>query len=51
MRFGQLEVLAIAARVLKQYRVALQPGWTLRAKQTPTLGPADGGPVRVRLRQ
>ncbi len=50
LRFGRLEVLEIAARVLKQYRLELEPGWTLRAKQTPTLGPAGGMPLRVRLR-
>jgi cytochrome P450 len=51
MRFGRQEVLEIAARVLRRYRVELQPGWTLRAKQTPTLGPAGGMPVRTRLRR
>ena len=51
MRFGRLEVLEIASRVLRQYRLELQPGWSLRAKQTPTLGPAAGMPVRTRLRR
>jgi cytochrome P450 len=51
MRFARQEVLEIAARVLRQYRLELQPGWTLRAKQMPTLGPADGMPVRTQLRK
>jgi cytochrome P450 len=51
MRFGRLEALVIAARVLSEYRVELQPGWMLRAVQTPTLGPADGMPVRVWARR
>ena len=50
MRFGRAETLEIAARVLREYRLELEPGWTLRAKQTPTLGPAGGMPVRARSR-
>ncbi len=48
MRFGQLEVKAIAARVLREHRLELVPGHRLEVRQTPTLGPKGGLPVRVR---
>jgi cytochrome P450 len=48
MRFGQLEIKAIAARVLREHRLELEPGHRLEIRQTPTLGPKDGLPVRVR---
>ena len=47
MRFGQLEIKAIAAAVTERFRVELPDGFRLRIRQTPTLGPADGLPVRV----
>lgn len=47
MRFGQLEIKAIMARVLRDFDVELEPGWRLRVFQTPTLGPAKGMPVRL----
>jgi cytochrome P450 len=49
MRFGQLEIKAIAAAVTQRFRVELPAGFHLRIRQTPTLGPARGLPVRVRL--
>jgi cytochrome P450 len=48
MRFGQLEIKAIAARVLREHRLELEPGHRLEVRQTPTLGPKDGLPMRVR---
>jgi cytochrome P450 len=48
MRFGQLEIKAIAARVLPRMRFELQPGYRLETRQTPTLGPRRGMPMTVR---
>jgi cytochrome P450 len=48
MRFGQLEIKAIAARVLREHRLELEPGHRLEVRQTPTLGPKGGLPMRVR---
>ena len=48
MRFGQLEIRAIAARVLVEHRLELEPGHRLEVRQTPTLGPKGGLPMRVR---
>jgi cytochrome P450 len=48
MRFGQLEVKAVAARVLREHRLELPPGHRLEVRQTPTLGPKNGLPMRVR---
>jgi cytochrome P450 len=47
MRFGQLEIKAIAARILAEHRLALEPGYRLEIRQTPTLGPRRGMPMRV----
>ena len=41
MRFGQLEIKAIAAAVTERFRVELPDGFRLRIRQTPTLGPAE----------
>ena len=49
MRFGQAEIRAIATAVLERFRVELPPGFVLRIRQTPTLGPAGGLPVRIRV--
>jgi cytochrome P450 len=49
MRFGQLEIKTIAAAVTERFRVELPDGFRLRIRQTPTLGPAGGMPVRVRV--
>jgi cytochrome P450 len=48
MRFGQLEIKAIAARVLSEFRLELPAGHRLEVRQTPTLGPRGGLPMRVR---
>ena len=48
MRFGELEVRAIAAAVLRRFRLELEPGWELRIRQMPTLSPRGGLPMRVR---
>jgi cytochrome P450 len=50
MRFGQLEVKAIASRLLARFRLDLEPGWRLQVRQMPTLSPNGGLPVRVRPR-
>ncbi len=49
MRFGQAEIRAIATAVLERFRVELPPGFELRIRQTPTLGPKGGLPVRIRV--
>ena len=49
MRFGQAEIRAIATAVSERFRVELPPGFQLRIRQTPTLGPAGGLPVRIRV--
>ncbi|MEA2133269.1 MAG: hypothetical protein QOC68_1178 [Solirubrobacteraceae bacterium] len=49
MRFGQLEIKTIAAAVTERFRVELPDGFRLRIRQTPTLGPHGGLPVRVRV--
>jgi len=48
MRFGQLEIKAIAARILREHRLELPPRHRLEVRQTPTLGPKGGLPLRVR---
>jgi cytochrome P450 len=48
MRFGQLEIKAIAARVLREHRLELPPKHELEVRQTPTLGPKGGLPMHVR---
>jgi cytochrome P450 len=49
MRFGQAEIRAVARAVGERFRVELAPGFRLRIRQTPTLGPAGGLPVRIRV--
>jgi cytochrome P450 len=51
MRFGQLEVKAIASRILSRFTLELEPGWQLRIRQMPTLSPRGGLPVVVRARE
>ena len=48
MRFGQLEIKAIAARILRDHRLELPSRHRLEVRQTPTLGPKGGLPMRVR---
>ena len=50
MRFGQLEVKAIAASVLQRWRLEVEPGYELRVRQMPTIGPRGGLPVRLSAR-
>ncbi len=51
MRFGQLEVKAIAAGILRRFDLALtEPERALSIRQMPTLSPRGGLPVKVRAR-
>jgi cytochrome P450 len=50
MRFGQLEVKAIAAALVQRFDFELEPGYALRVRQMPTIGPKDGLPVIVHRR-
>ena len=43
MRFGQLEIRAIAARILRGAPARAEPGQRLEIRQTPTLGPRSRG--------
>ena len=51
MRFGQLEVKAIASELIRRYDFTLQPGYQMRIRQMPTIGPRHGLPVVVRARR
>jgi cytochrome P450 len=48
MRFGELEIRAIAAAILHRFRLDLEPDWQIRIRQMPTLSPRGGLPMRVR---
>ena len=50
MRFGLMEVKAIAALLLGRFDFALPRGYRMRVRQTPTLGPRDGLPMAVEPR-
>ncbi|MEA2126770.1 MAG: hypothetical protein QOI80_3552 [Solirubrobacteraceae bacterium] len=50
MRFGQLEIKAIATNILRRWRLEVEPGYELRVRQMPTIGPRGGMPVVVRPR-
>jgi cytochrome P450 len=50
MRFGQAEVRALAALLLQRWALDVRPGYALRIRQMPTIGPRDGFPVSVRPR-
>jgi cytochrome P450 len=51
MRFGQLEVKAIAAHVLRRFTLELEdPALRPSIRQMPTLSPRGGLPVIVRAR-
>jgi cytochrome P450 len=50
MRFGQLEIKAIATLILQRFRVELAPGQPMTVRQMPTLSPRGGLPVVVRER-
>jgi len=47
MRFGELEIRAIAAAILRSFRLDLEPGTAIRIRQMPTLSPRGGLPMRV----
>jgi cytochrome P450 len=51
MRFGQLEIKAIASELVRRFDLELAPGYELRIRQMPTIGPKDGLPVTVRARR
>jgi cytochrome P450 len=48
MRFGQAEISVISTKILERFRLEVQPGYELRVRQMPTIGPRDGLPVTVR---
>jgi cytochrome P450 len=51
MRFGQLEIKAIAASILRHFTLELaEPSRRLSIRQMPTLSPRGGLPVVVRAR-
>jgi cytochrome P450 len=50
MRFGEMEIRAIAATLLQRFRLELQPGYQLAIRQMPTLSPSNGMPMRIRAR-
>ena len=50
MRFGQLEVKAIATALLQRFAFELEPGYRMRIRQMPTIGPRDGVPLIIRRR-
>ncbi len=47
MRFGQLEVRAIATLLLSRFSFSLPADFRLRIRQMPTISPKDGLPLRV----
>jgi cytochrome P450 len=47
MRFGQLEIRAIATLLLQQVHLSLSPGYQLSIRQMPTLSPRGGLPMDV----
>jgi cytochrome P450 len=52
MRFGQLEVKAIARAILSRFRLELaEPARSMSIRQMPTLSPRRGLPVVVRARE
>ena len=50
MRFGQVEVRALAALLASRFRLDVPRDYTLRVRQMPTIGPRDGLPVEVTRR-
>jgi cytochrome P450 len=50
MRFGQLEIKAIVARILRDFTLEVPADFALTIRQMPTIGPRDGVPVTVRAR-
>lgn len=50
MRFGQMEVRAIATAMLRRFRLESAAGYRLSVRQMPTLSPRDGMPMTLRQR-
>jgi cytochrome P450 len=50
MRFGQLEVRAIASMILARATLALPADFELQIRQMPTISPKHGLPLQVRPR-
>src|SRR5579859_4188893 len=50
MRFGQLEIKAMITELLRRFEIELAPGYELRTRQMPTIGPKYGVPLIVRRR-
>jgi cytochrome P450 len=50
MRFGQLEIRALATLLLQRFRLELRPGRTMAVRQMPTLSPRGGLEMTVRER-
>jgi cytochrome P450 len=50
MRFGQVEIRALSALLLQRRHADVEPGYRLKVRQMPTIGPRDGLPVRLRAR-
>lgn len=50
MRFGQMEVKAVATRMLQRFRLELLPGRTMTVRQMPTLSPREPLLMAVRER-
>jgi cytochrome P450 len=50
MRFGQAEVRTIASLLLQRRHLRIRPGYVLRTRQMPTIGPKDGLPMRISAR-
>ena len=48
MRFGQAEIRALAVLLLQRFAIDVEPGYVLRTRQMPTIGPRDGLPVTLR---
>jgi cytochrome P450 len=51
MRFGQLEIKAVATLLLQRFRPELPAGHTLHVRQMPTLSPDGGLPMVLRERE
>jgi cytochrome P450 len=50
MRFGQLEIKAIATELVRRFDFELAPGYELHTRQMPTIGPRGGLPLIVHTR-
>ncbi len=48
MRFGQAEIGVIATKILSRFRLEVDPGYELKVRQSPTIGPRHGLPVTVK---